>query len=153
MTSRTKWIGLGALISLIAGVTVATLQWRTPRPVRTDVPNSAVTEADSSGDALIDQALGTADADEKTRWVEEIPGIDLSGLDSNRREVFLRHANSQFCDCDCGYTLAACRVYDSSCEESEPRVIALRDSVGRGEIVGAEGLRARPASSRRVPGG
>jgi len=141
--SRTTWIGLGALLALVAGVTMALMQSRTPRVERPEIRDRVVTEADSSAEAVIDQALGTPDVDEKTRWVDEIPGIDVSDLDSTRREVFLRHANSQFCDCDCGYTLAACRVYDSSCEESEPRVIALRDSVRRGEIVGAQGLRDR----------
>lgn len=143
--SRTKWMGLAAMMVLLAGLGVAASQWRRPQArVTPPAPGTPLTPADTLDDRLIDRALGPGEGDDKTRWIDEIPGIDVAGLDSTRRAIFLRHANTQQCDCGCGYTLAACRVYDSSCEESEPRVIALRDSVRRGEIQGAIGLREPP---------
>jgi hypothetical protein len=142
--SRTKWMGLAAVMVLLAGLGLAVTQWRPP-PVRApSAPDLPLTPADTLDDRLIDRALGPGEGDDKTRWIDEIPGVDVAGLDSTRRAIFLRHANTQQCDCSCGYTLAACRVYDSSCEESEPRVLALRDSVRRGEIRGATGLREPP---------
>lgn len=83
-------------------------------------------------------------AEIKSRWVDEVPNFDLAGLDSSRREIFIRFANAQRCTCGCGFTLAACRVYDSSCEVSTPRVQALLDSVRAGLVTSLRGIRKRP---------
>jgi len=83
---------------------------------------------------------------EKTRWRDEVPGADLDRLSAERREIFLRIANTRGCTCGCGYTLAACRTYDTSCEKSLPKVTALLDSVSRGLIADAAGSRERPAT-------
>ncbi len=92
--------------------------------------------------------LAAIGEDQKNAWVDEIPGIDASGLDPARREVFLRFANAQRCTCGCGFTLAACRRYDSECDVSGPRVQRLLDSVAAGLVRDAEGVRERPAASR-----
>jgi hypothetical protein len=88
-------------------------------------------------------AQGEGEA-EKTRWRDDVPGADLEGWSPERREIFLRLANTRRCTCGCGYTLAACRTYDTSCEKSLPKVTALRDSVARGLIADAAGSRLRP---------
>jgi hypothetical protein len=75
-------------------------------------------------------------------WVDEVEGVDVSGLSTRQRELFLRYANSE--DCICGYTLASCRAFNPPCPGSPPRVSALLDSVRTGKIKSAEGLRARP---------
>ena len=80
----------------------------------------------------------------KTRWVDEVAGFDLAGLDSTRREIFVRFANAERCTCGCGYTLAACRAYDSSCDVSAPRVQSLLDSVRAGHVRSLAGIRRRP---------
>jgi hypothetical protein len=113
---------------------------RAPRPGAAD----RATPPDTSSDRVIEQAIGPAEGDDTSRWVDEIPGLDVSDLAAGQRAVLLRHANSQRCRCGCGYTLAACRVYDTTCEKSEPRVIALLDSVRRGDITDARGLREPP---------
>jgi hypothetical protein len=77
--------------------------------------------------------------------VDEIPGADLAGLDPARAETFLRFANARRCTCGCGFTLAACRRFDPSCEVSGPLVAALLDSVAHGWVSDARGLRRRPA--------
>jgi hypothetical protein len=84
------------------------------------------------------------DGDSLNRWVEVIPGVDLAGLDAMQREQFVRFANAQRCTCGCGFTLAACRVYDASCEVSMPRVVALLDSVRVRKVGSLAGLRPRP---------
>lgn len=93
------------------------------------------------------QRLAGVDSTKKNAWVDEIPSADLSGLDPGRREVFLRFANARRCTCGCGFTLAACRVYDPSCEVSGPLVAALLDSVSRGLVSDVRGLRKRPEST------
>jgi hypothetical protein len=62
--------------------------------------------------------------------------------------VFLRLVNTRFCTCDCGYTLGACRNFDTTCEVSGPIVAALLDSVRAGHAFSVEGLRERPAANR-----
>ncbi|HEY2955172.1 MAG TPA: hypothetical protein VGK89_07980 [Candidatus Eisenbacteria bacterium] len=137
---RAPWIALVAIAALIAGLAAAWWQWRPhPRPA----PAPEVNLDPAAG--MIHQALGEDSTAIKQRWVEEVPGFDLAGLDSARREIFVRFANAERCTCGCGYTLAACRAYDSTCEVSAPRVRTLFDSVQAGRItrVGA-GIRRRP---------
>lgn len=92
------------------------------------------------------------DSDSLSRWVEVIPGVDLAGLEGNQREQFVRFANAQRCTCGCGYTLAACRVYDSTCEVSMPRVSALLDSVRMRLVGSTAGLRSRPLARLTLVG-
>jgi hypothetical protein len=91
------------------------------------------------------QRLAGIPASRKTEWVDVVPGVDLGRLPAERREVFLRRVNSEHCSCGCGFTLAACRRFDSTCDVSGPRVDALLDSVVAGLASGADGLRERPA--------
>ena len=83
-------------------------------------------------------------AELKTRWHDEVRGVDLAGLDGARRELFVRYANAGMCTCGCGYTLAGCKASDMSCEISGARLEALRDSIGAGWIRDAKGIRERP---------
>ena len=80
----------------------------------------------------------------KQRWLDEVRGIDLTGLDAAQRERFLRFANAGRCTCGCGYTLAACRASDMTCEVSGARLEALRDSIRAGQLTRMRGIRARP---------
>jgi len=93
----------------------------------------------------IPKALNQAGgADEKTRWIDDLPEVELASLDAGRREIFLRQVNTRRCTCGCGYTLAACRIYDASCDKSLPRVRAVFDSVASGLLANANGMRERP---------
>jgi len=132
-----------AVAVLVVGVWAAARQWGAGHE-RPQPPRDRAASVDTVGDP-VPQALSQAGgADEKTRWVDELTEVDLASLDAPRREVFLRHANTRHCSCGCGYTLAACRVYDSSCDKSLPRVRALFDSVSQGRIADAQGQRERP---------
>jgi len=95
------------------------------------------------------ERLAAVDSSQKTTWVDEIPEFDVSMLTPPQRRLLIRYANAQSCTCGCGFTLAACRRYDSQCDVSLPRVERLRDSVAAGLLTRAEGLREPPARPTR----
>ena len=103
--------------------------------------------ADTAGD-VVARALDIArgDSTHKEQWVDEIPDLELASLPGPARETFLRIANGRRCVCGCGYTLAACRRFDSTCDVSGPRARALFDSVRAGQLSDAGGFRERPAA-------
>jgi hypothetical protein len=103
--------------------------------------------ADPAGD-VVARALDIArgDSTHKEQWVDEIPDLELASLPAPARETFLRIANGRRCVCGCGYTLAACRRFDSTCDVSGPRARALFDSVRAGQLSDASGFRERPAA-------
>ena len=140
-----RWIAPLAIVVLFAGLSAAWWHSRPPRPPQPGRPPDV--NLDPS-EGVIHDALRQAGADSaaiKMRWVDEVPGFDLVGLEPRRREIFVRFANAERCTCGCGYTLAACRAYDSSCEVSTPRVQALLDSVRTRRITSVAGIRKRPA--------
>ena len=51
-------------------------------------------------------------------FFSDLPDVDLSVLQPNTRDMLLRQANLQKCDCNCGLTLACCRNRDRSCQTS-----------------------------------
>jgi hypothetical protein len=114
-----------------------------PPEAKRETPAPAAPAGDVVARAL-DIARG--DSTHKEAWVEEIPDLELASLGPAARETFLRIANGRRCDCGCGYTLAACRRFDSTCDVSGPRAKALFDSVSAGRIASAEGFRERPTA-------
>jgi hypothetical protein len=145
----TRWIAILASVLLLAGIAAAV--WSRRAAERTQAPQVSVSdreptpegEADIPDDETHRKAL--ASDKEKSKWVAVVPQLDVSGLSQKQLDLFLSAANTQRCTCGCGYTLAGCRVYDSSCEKSGPRVAALLDSVRAGQIRSAAGLRTAPA--------
>jgi hypothetical protein len=139
---RVHWVALVAIVVLVVGIGLAWQQSRVPRPP--ELPPIP----DEPGPAVVDQALRQAspiDSTEyKQRWIEDVRGADLTGLDPARIELFLRFANAQQCTCGCGYTLAGCRASDMTCDVSGERLAALLDSVRAGHITRARGIRTRP---------
>lgn len=49
------------------------------------------------------------------------PGVDLSPLTPEQREVALKKFNAEGCTCGCKMTLAQCRIYDAGCTISLKR--------------------------------
>ena len=140
--SPSRWIGGIAVLALLAGLGIAVGQWRSGQPK----PAPAPAAGEPHGQQAIDQALAQAvdSTAIKSRWIEDLSGMDLASLAPARREVFLRFANAERCTCGCGYTLAGCRASDMSCEVSGPHLTALLDSVRSGRIRNADGVRERP---------
>jgi thiol-disulfide isomerase/thioredoxin len=48
----------------------------------------------------------------------EIPGVDLSALTAEQKTLALKRLNTEPCSCGCGFTLAQCRINDSTCAVS-----------------------------------
>jgi len=48
-----------------------------------------------------------------------LPGVDFSKLNPEQKKAALRRLNEQKCTCGCAYTLAQCRINDTSCTVSE----------------------------------
>ena len=51
----------------------------------------------------------------------ELPGVDLSRLTPQQRQVALHKFNAEGCTCGCKFTLAQCRIYDRNCAVSKSR--------------------------------
>jgi len=143
--SAAKWIVFVALLFLGGGLAVAVRQWKGPRSG--SVTSSTLPKAPADTSDPIPRALKQAGGeDEKSRWIDDLPEVDLASLDGARREIFLRQVNTRRCTCGCGFTLAACRIYDATCDKSLPRVRAVFDSVASGRLADATGMRERPAN-------
>jgi len=144
--SSARIVGAIAVLVLIAGLGGAAWQWRSSLPGYAP-PMPGAVAGEPQGDRAIGQALSQAAPDSaaiKSRWIEEVSGVDLEPLPNAKRELFLRFANAERCTCGCGYTLAGCRASDMSCDVSGSRLDALLDSVTAGQITRAEGVRERP---------
>lgn len=140
-------LGLALLIVLAVAVGFAVRAALHPAPRKAPV----VIEEDAGEETPEARAerLAAVDSSEKTAWVDEIPEFDVSMLTPPQQRLFIRFANAQSCTCGCGFTLAACRRYDSECDVSLPRVVRLRDSVAAGLLTRADGLREPPAAASR----
>jgi thiol-disulfide isomerase/thioredoxin len=51
----------------------------------------------------------------------ELPGVDLSKLTPQQKQVALHKFNAESCTCGCKFTLAQCRIYDRNCPISKSR--------------------------------
>ena len=51
----------------------------------------------------------------------DLPGVDLSRLTPQQKQVALHKFNAEGCTCGCKFTLAQCRIYDRNCAVSESR--------------------------------
>ncbi|MBI5169485.1 MAG: hypothetical protein HZA61_08360 [Candidatus Eisenbacteria bacterium] len=141
---RRLFVLLAACVLLLVAAVVTRDRFRPVPPAPPEDPLVGV-------DDPITRSLRMTDVDStaiKQRWVEEIPNLDVSMLDPTQLETFVRFANAEQCTCGCGFTLAACRAYDATCDASGPRVEALRDSVAKGLVKLRKGLRERPSATR-----
>jgi thiol-disulfide isomerase/thioredoxin len=51
----------------------------------------------------------------------ELPGVNLSRLTAQQKQVALHKFNAEGCTCGCNFTLAQCRIYDRNCQVSKSR--------------------------------
>src|SRR5690348_11729601 len=49
----------------------------------------------------------------------ELPGVDFKGLSAAQKREALKRMNTDLCTCGCKYTIAQCRINDSSCATSK----------------------------------
>jgi len=57
----------------------------------------------------------------------ELPGVDLSKLNPEQKQVALHQFNAEGCTCGCQFTLAQCRIYDRNCAISKARTAEIVD--------------------------
>jgi thiol-disulfide isomerase/thioredoxin len=50
----------------------------------------------------------------------DVPGLNLDALTPSQRTTALKRLNEEKCTCGCGFTLAQCRINDSTCAVSLP---------------------------------
>jgi thiol-disulfide isomerase/thioredoxin len=50
-----------------------------------------------------------------------LPGVDMSKLTAEQKQVALHRFNAEGCTCGCQFTLAQCRIYDRGCPISKER--------------------------------
>ncbi len=138
---RVPWVMFVAIAALVAGLGVWLSQSRPPAAAP-----PAIAAPEDSSDDVIDQALGQVPVDStelRNRWLDEVRFADVSGLTAKQQDLFVRAANTRRCTCGCGFTLATCRAYDTTCPVSGGYAEALIDSVRRG-LVRDRALRERP---------
>jgi thiol-disulfide isomerase/thioredoxin len=56
----------------------------------------------------------------KNAQATEVPGVDLASLSPEQRTLALKRLNAELCSCGCGFTIAQCRINDSTCAVSPP---------------------------------
>jgi thiol-disulfide isomerase/thioredoxin len=49
----------------------------------------------------------------------ELPGVDFHGLTAAQKHTALKRMNTDLCTCGCKFTIAQCRINDSSCATSK----------------------------------
>ena len=141
---------MAAVAALALGLWAASRQFRPPAQPAAPVPGGA-TPGDPGADVVARamQGIPTAvdSAEIKSRWQDEVRGVEIADLDPAQRELFVRYANAGRCTCGCGYTLAGCKASDMSCEESGARLEAMLDSIRTGKLRSTKGIRERPAKA------
>ena len=141
-------LGVAAVV-ILAAVAIRGSFVKSPRtPGPGTLAEGAPGPSEPGGD-VVASALELAQGDSarlKERWVDEIPDLALASLPDDARATFLRIANGRRCDCGCGYTLAGCRRFDSTCDVSGPRAAALFDSVRGGHLTRADEFPGPPAA-------
>jgi thiol-disulfide isomerase/thioredoxin len=63
-----------------------------------------------------------------------LPGVDMSKLTPEQKQVALHRFNAEGCTCGCQFTLAQCRIYDRNCPISKARTTKIMAEIitGRG---------------------
>lgn len=75
----------------------------------------------------------TAPIEAVANFFTDLPGFDLTTLDTARREKFLHRVNSELCSCGCkNDTLAHCLVNDPKCPTVKGLVQTVFDDVKAG---------------------
>ena len=72
----------------------------------------------------------------------ELPGVDLSRLTPQQKQVALHKFNAEGCTCGCNFTLAQCRIYDRNCPISKARTEKIV-----AEVSGAAARKGTPEKS------
>ena len=73
-----------------------------------------------------------------------LPGVDMSKLSPEQRDVALHKFNAESCTCGCKFTLAQCRIYDAACQISQKRTSEIVKELSKQES-------KQPTDSEKMP--
>jgi thiol-disulfide isomerase/thioredoxin len=76
----------------------------------------------------------------------ELPGVDLSKLTPEQKQVALHRFNAEACTCGCKYTLAQCRIYDHDCPISKARTTKIIAAISGRTATAQKPAPAKPAT-------
>ena len=82
----------------------------------------------------------------------QLPGVDLSKLTPEQKNVALHKFNAESCACGCQYTLAQCRIWDRNCnvsKEATAKIVAAL--TGAGHASAKTSAPAKAASAAVAP--
>jgi thiol-disulfide isomerase/thioredoxin len=79
----------------------------------------------------------------------QLPGVDLSKLTPEQKNVALHRFNADTCTCGCKFTLAQCRIYDRACQTSQTATAKIIAEVAALSAAPADS--AHPAASEPTP--
>ena len=78
----------------------------------------------------------------------QLPGVDLSKLTPEQRNLALHKFNAEACSCGCQYTLAQCRIWDRNCDVSKQATTKIIEALASKSHEGADASApAKPASA------
>jgi protein-disulfide isomerase len=83
---------------------------------------------------------------------DELPGVDLSGLNAAQKATVLKLAHDQGCSCGCSMKVAECREKDPSCTYSKGLASVMADAIKRGQSE-ADAVKAAASSQFAHPPG
>ncbi|HEV2197748.1 MAG TPA: TlpA disulfide reductase family protein [Candidatus Acidoferrum sp.] len=77
----------------------------------------------------------------------QLPGVDLSKLTPEQKNLALHKFNAESCSCGCQYTLAQCRIWDRNCNVSKEATTKIIEALAGKSHEGADASApAKPAS-------
>lgn len=88
-----------------------------PRPVESPALRGE-TPVRAGGETAAATARDTALAARRARFVDEIPGVDTTGLEPTAKQAFLRIMNDDLCACTHPHTAAICLADKDHCTEA-----------------------------------
>jgi thiol-disulfide isomerase/thioredoxin len=74
----------------------------------------------------------------------ELPGVDFKGLSADQKKAALKIMNSRGCTCGCKFTIAQCRINDSTCPISQKLAESIVNDVRAGKSSPAPAETAQP---------
>ncbi len=121
---------MAGVLVVTAGIIGAVYFFSHLQPV-VDDPARAVPGGGSS--PAIDSTTAVATAIDSIIRPEDLPGFESDNLTDAQRLWLYHEAHREQCSCDCGFTVADCRVEDLSCPVSPGRSRELVEEASRRE--------------------
>lgn len=117
-----------AVLVVAAGIIGAVYFFSHLQPV---VADPALAVPGSGSLPAIDSTTGVATAIDSIIRPDDLPGFEIQELTNAQRLWLYHQAHGELCSCDCGFTVADCRVEDLTCPVSPGRAQELVEEASR----------------------